>query len=175
VPIGPTAAHLNRDFAYAEGKANQLRHWARAGYLKGLPTLADVPRDANWLDTSQPLAARARSYLDANCAYCHNPNGQANYTSLWLTANQRMGMHTGLCKTPVAAGKATGGRLFDIVPGEPDASILPHRLRSTDVGIMMPELGRTLSDRKGVQLVRAWIGSLKGECAIVRGESAAAP
>lgn len=173
VPIGPTAAHLNRDFTYATGSANQLEHWAQVGYLTGVPALASVPRDADWLDTKLPLEARARSYLDANCAYCHNPHGEANYTSLWLTADEPEGMHTGFCKTPVAAGRATGNRLFDIVPGQPDASIVIHRMASTQVGVMMPELGRTLADRKAVELISDWIKSLPGNCTIVHGTNTA--
>ncbi len=173
VPIGPTAAHLNRDFTYASGPANQLAHWTKIGYLTGVPALAKVPHTAQWLDTSQPLAARARSYLDANCSYCHNPHGEANYTSLWLTDDEPFGMHTGLCKTPVAAGKATGDRLFDVVPGQPNASIIPYRMASTEVGVMMPELGRTTADRKGVALIRAWIASLHGNCDILHGTAAA--
>lgn len=173
IPIGPTAAHLNRDFTYASGRANQLTHWTRIGYLAGVPALASVPHTAQWLDASQPLDARARSYLDANCSYCHNRHGEANYTSLWLTDDEPFGMHTGLCKTPVAAGRATGARLFDLVPGKPDASIIPYRMASTEVGVMMPELGRTTADRKGVALIRAWIASLKGACTIIHDNTAA--
>ena len=33
LPIGPKARHLNRDFAYATGKENQLAHWSRLGVL----------------------------------------------------------------------------------------------------------------------------------------------
>lgn len=172
IPIGPTAAHLNRDFTYANGSANQLEHWAKIGYLTGVPALASVPRDADWLDAKAPLDARARSYLDANCSYCHNPHGEANYTSLWLTAEEPAGMHTGFCKTPVAAGRATGNRLFDVVPGEPNESILTYRMASTQVGVMMPELGRTLSDAKGVELIRDWIKALPGNCKIIHGDNA---
>jgi hypothetical protein len=66
----------------------------------------------------------------------------------------------GRWKTPVAAGRGSGGRLFDIVPGKPDESILMYRLESTEPGIMMPELGRRLTDAAGVALVREWIGNL---------------
>jgi len=175
IPIGPKARHLNREYTYADGTENQLEHWTKIGYLKGLPDLAKVPANAQWTDTSQPLAARARAYLDANCAYCHNPHGEANYTSLWLTSDEPFGMHTGLCKSPVAAGRATGGRLFDLIPGDPDASIITHRMASTQVGVMMPEVGRTTTDRKGVALIRAWIASLEGNCRIIRDNVAQAP
>lgn len=173
VPIGPTASHLNRDFAYYTGTQNQLQHWAKLGYLGGVPAPAAIPRNAQWLDPAQPLDARARAYLDANCAYCHNPHGEANYTALWLSSDEPLGPHTGLCKTPVAAGRATGNRRFDVVPGQPDASIMMYRIDSDQVGVMMPELGRTTVDHKGAALIRAWIASLKGSCTIIHGNNAA--
>lgn len=175
IPIGPKARHLNREFTYADGAENQLEHWVEIGYLKGLPSMSKVPANAQWTDTSKPLAARARAYLDANCSYCHNPHGEANYTSLWLTSDEPFGMHTGLCKSPVAAGRATGGRLFDLVPGNPEASIITYRMASKQVGVMMPEVGRTTADEKGVALIRAWIASLQGNCRIIHRDVAKAP
>ena len=51
-------------------------------------------------------------------------------------------------------------RLYDIVPGQPDQSILVYRIESRDPGEMMPELGRRMVHREGVQLVREWIQTL---------------
>ena len=59
-PLGPKARHLNRDFAYADGTANQLARWTQVGYLTGASAPAAAPRNADWLDASQPLDARAR-------------------------------------------------------------------------------------------------------------------
>ena len=88
-PIGPKARHLNKDYAYPEGAENQLARWTRAGYLKGAPTPATAPRNAVWNDPATgSLDARARAYLDANCAHCHNPRGPADNTGLYLVANQ---------------------------------------------------------------------------------------
>ena len=38
----------------------------------------------------------------------------------------------GICKSPVASGRGTGNRLYDIVPGDPDASILEFRVGNGD-------------------------------------------
>ena len=67
-----------------------------------------------------------------------------------------------MCKAPGSAGMGTGGRSYDLVPGEPDASILLYRMETETVGEMMPLLGRSLQDRLGVALVRAWIEGLPG-------------
>jgi hypothetical protein len=66
----------------------------------------------------------------------------------------------GIGKAPVAAGKGSGGRMFSIVPGAPDESILVYRIESTDPGVMMPEMGRRLVHEEGVSLIREWIQSM---------------
>ena len=69
-----------------------------------------------------------------------------------------------MCKPPVAAGRGSGGRLYSIVPGEPDASILVFRLEATEPDIRMPELGRNLVDVEGNALIREWIAAMPGSC-----------
>ena len=166
-PIGPKARHINKDYHYADGSANQLEHLARLGYLSGLPALAEVPRDANWEDTRATLDARARAYLDINCGHCHNANGAANTTGLTLDAGTPEDRHLGICKPPTAAGQGTGDHFFDIVPGQPDESILPYRLSSKEPGVMMPELGRSTVHREGVALIKAWIAAQPGSCVAI--------
>ncbi len=163
-PIGLKARHLNRDYAYAEGVENQLLRLARVGYLQGAPAPAQAPRNANWRDASQPLADRARAYLDINCGHCHNPKGPANTSGLWLDMATPFGERLGYCKPPVAAGQGTGDHKFDLVPGHPQDSILSYRLASTDPGAMMPELGRDLRHEDGVALINAWIAAMPGAC-----------
>jgi uncharacterized repeat protein (TIGR03806 family) len=167
-PIGPKARHINKDYHYASGAENQLAHLAKLGYLSGLPALAEVPRDANWEDTRATLDARARAYLDINCGHCHNANGAANTTGLTLDVGTPEDRHLGICKPPTAAGQGTGDHFFDIVPGQPDESILPYRLSSKEPGVMMPELGRSTVHREGVALIKAWIAAQPGSCVAIR-------
>ena len=162
-PLGPKARNLNRTLAYADGTDNQLARWVKAGFLTGVPT-GELPRAADWRDARQPLAERARTYLDVNCAHCHQPGGTASNTALRLDALAPADWSLGLCKPSVAAGKGTGDRIHDIVPGKPDDSILPFRLASTEGGVMMPELGRSTVHREGVQLIRDWIAAMPGHC-----------
>ncbi len=63
-------------------------------------------------------------------------------------------------KTPVAAGKGTGGRLYGIVPGKPDESILEYRMRSTLPGEVMPEFGKSTIHEEGLELIRDWIAAM---------------
>ncbi len=165
IPIGPKARNLNKDFNYADGRANQLDYWTRIGYLKGAPAAAQAPRAVVWDDASSgSLDARARTYLDVNCAHCHNPGGTANTSGLYLNAGQADLMRLGVCKVPVSAGHGAGDLLFDIVDGKPEESILIRRMDSDLPKVMMPELGRTVIHREGVELIREWIRSLQGKC-----------
>lgn len=162
LPIGPKARHLNKEFAYADGKENQLVRWRKAGVLEGVPELGKVPRAAVWNNPkSGTLEERARAYLEINCAHCHNPKGPARTSALDLMAAQKDGAKWGLRKPPIAAGRGSGGRAYDVVPGKPDESILLFRMQSTDPGVMMPELPRRLVDEEGVALIREWIAAMK--------------
>lgn len=166
-PLGPKARHLNKDLVYADGSANQLVHWQQKGLLTGLPAdLVGVPQNALWSHPreGESLEKQARSYLDANCAHCHNPKGPARTSGLMLNLATATGIHSGLCKQPVAAGKGSGDRLVDIHPGKPDESVLIYRVDSTDPSVMMPELGRSVVHKEGLEVLTRWIASLDGGC-----------
>ena len=175
LPIGPKARHLNRDFDYTGGPGNQLAHLVRVGYLTGLPDARDVPRLANAADPEADLDARARAYLDVNCGHCHSATGPAITSGLWLDASTRDRLKLGFCKQPIAAGKGTGNRAYDIVPGRADASIFDFRMDSKDPAVMMPELGRSVVHDDGVSLIRAWINAQSGSCESGDGESVDTP
>jgi hypothetical protein len=160
-PIGLTAAHLNH-IGFG-GAPAQLQRLVSRQMLDQAP--ADAPRSVNWRDAAATVDARARSYLDINCAHCHNSKGAADTSGLSFEPGVTDAALWGVCKTPVAAGQGSGDRLYDIVPGKPDASILLYRMESTDPAKMMPELGRSVADREGVALIRQWIREMPGACA----------
>lgn len=118
----------------------------------------------DYRDETLPLADRARSYLAANCAHCHNPVGPADTSGLDLSLTAESDLVLGRCKPPIAAGSGTGGLKFSIQPGDPDQSILSYRMASTDPGAMMPELGRSLVHEEGLALIRDWIAEMEGDC-----------
>lgn len=162
VPLGPKARNLNFDYDYDDGRANQLARWRDAGILEGLPAdLASLDAVPDWLDEDADLNARARAWLDVNCAHCHRRDGAAGNSGLYLSWDEPYGPALGVNKRPVAAGRGSGGRLFDINPGNPEGSILNYRVESTEPGIMMPELGRVLEDRAAADLLRKWVSSLR--------------
>jgi len=149
-PIGVKARYLNH--------GGQLEKLRAGEMLDRLP--ADAPRVARWDDVRAPIDARARAYLEINCAHCHNPAGAASNSGLFLELGRRDPVAFGIGKRPVAAGRGSGGRDFAIAPGDPDASILVYRMESTDPGVAMPELGRATVHKEGVALMRQWIDSM---------------
>jgi uncharacterized repeat protein (TIGR03806 family) len=158
VPLGATARQLNRE----ENGANQLADWHARGWLN-LPEGFDAekaPRLTDYRRSEGALADKARAYLDGNCAHCHNPNGPASTSGMFLEASQTNPERLGINKPPVAAGRGSGNRKFGIVPGKPQESILLYRMESDDPGVRMPELGRQLAHREGVELIRQWIKTL---------------
>lgn len=159
-PIGLKARHINKPF---EGE-NQIARLVKAGFLTGAPPADQAPRLAAWNDQSLPLEDRARGYLDINCGHCHSAKGLARTTGLHLDWTVNDPRRLGVCKPPTAAGPGTGGHSFDIVPGQPDQSIMPFRLEGTAPGIRMPEVGRSLAHIEGAHLIRDWVAALKGQC-----------
>ena len=150
-PIGPKAQQLNTQL--------QLAKWTMKGILKNVPENY-AKHLADYSDPKLLLDHRARSYLDANCSYCHRPGGSAKNSGLDLTVDSPTDFSLGINKGPVAAGKGSGGLQYDIVPGQPEASILHYRMNSSDPAVMMPELGRSLIHEEGVALIAKWIKSL---------------
>jgi hypothetical protein len=166
ITLGPWAMQLNRDYAYPDGTTeNELARWAELGLLTGAPPPSQAPVLPVSTDPATgDVPSRARAYLQANCSYCHNGSGEARTTGLVLLYTETDPYALGVCKTPIAAGKAAPTQKYDVVPGSPSASILPYRMTSTDPGIAMPELGRSLEDVAAVDLVNQWIGGMSGGC-----------
>ena len=65
-----------------------------------------------------------------------------------------------MCKSPVTAGSASGGRLFDIVPGGAADSILSFRIHAEDSSINMPPIARSVFHDEGVALIDLWINTV---------------
>lgn len=161
MPIGPSARQLNGDYEYGHGKKNQLVHWQDLKMIEGMPSLEQISKLVSYEDEQVSVDLRARAWMEINCAHCHRADGPAKNSGLHLLASEKDLAKLGLGKAPVAAGKGSGGLLYDIVPGKPDESILQFRIESVHPGIMMPELGRSVTHEEGVALVRKWITEMK--------------
>lgn len=160
-PLGFKASNLHKVVTLNDTSYHQINH------LNSVKILSDDHYNqamVSYLDATQPIDKRAKAYLDVNCGHCHREQGPGNTSGLFLQYNETRSNHLGLCKGPVAAGKGSGGRKYDIAPGLPDSSILHFRMNSDDPGIMMPEIGRSLIHKEGVELIASWISSMEDSC-----------
>jgi hypothetical protein len=112
------------------------------------------------VDPSDPkadVAARARSYLHANCAQCHVEAGGGN-------AQMELEFTTRLDKMRVLDVRPQH-HTFDladarlVVPGHPERSVLLYRMSHRDAG-HMPPLATAQVDHEAVRVLREWIKGL---------------
>lgn len=160
LPIGVLTRQLNRTVSGDAGDENQLERMAALGMFSAeLPSVGSLPALSDPYGTDT-LERRARSYLEANCAHCHQPGGAGGPSGLVLLASETNPTTYGVCKGPVSAGPASGNLDYDIVPGHPENSIMIYRVNSTEPEIKMPELGNLTIDTKGLELISSWIQSM---------------
>ncbi|WP_299324592.1 SO2930 family diheme c-type cytochrome [Parasphingopyxis sp.] len=149
--IGPNARNLN--------DGQRLAQWVDWSILDRAPD--DAPRVPVWDDEGDgTLDERARAYIDINCAHCHSRTGSASNSGLFLGYNEMDEVARGILKRPVAAGRGSGGRDYDIEPGHPERSIFVYRMRSRDPGVAMPELGRGMLHEEGIALIERYIAAM---------------
>lgn len=75
IPIGLKAHLLNSEIDYQGQTVNQLSLWAEQGKLSQLPDVKLVAKTYAIDNSQADLTARAKGYLDVNCAHCHSAKG----------------------------------------------------------------------------------------------------
>lgn len=157
--LGPRTRQLNGDFLYAStGKTdNQLRTLAWLGLIAPAPANgSSLDRLAPLDDLTATLEHRARSYIDSNCAHCHQPGGvNSNWDGRFDTPLDQQGL--------VDAPALNGLGLADaklVAPGDPASSILHKRMDSRVAGVGMPPLASSLKDEEALRVLSDWIRSL---------------
>jgi uncharacterized repeat protein (TIGR03806 family) len=159
--LGLETAQLNGDHAYPQtGRtSNQL---ATLNAINALtpPITGEPPAYADPADTSLPLEARARSYLHANCSFCHRPGGPTP-AQMDLRHDTPLPA-TGACDAVPTLGDLGIADARIVAPGDPDRSELLSRMSRRDFAGMPPVASR-LPDMAGASLIREWIESLTSD------------
>jgi uncharacterized repeat protein (TIGR03806 family) len=163
VTLGAELAQLNADFVYASTNrlSNQLRTLEHIGmFASPLPGAIETLPRLSAIGSQDPIEARARSYLHANCSFCHQPNGGGGGTLdlRWQTSFAA----TTACGTAPQNGDLglmTSPKIID--PGKPANSILVQRPKRLDVS-RMPPLATSLVDPEGTAVLEQWVQGLAG-------------
>ncbi|HXD85507.1 MAG TPA: hypothetical protein VN641_03375, partial [Urbifossiella sp.] len=140
--------------------ANQLSTLEHLGIFdRKLPKpVEQLDKLVNPRDESADLDKRARSYLQANCSHCHRKWGGGNAEFQLL--------HTLPLAETGTIGVKPGQGAFDLkdpkllVPGDPDRSMIYHRMTRLGLG-RMPHIASSVVDEQAVALIRSWIKGIK--------------
>lgn len=153
--LGFNTPQLNRYYHYLPGgRTNQIEAMANAGFfsnavtgIHGLRNLVSAEFEGHSLEW------RVRSYLQANCASCHVPDGAG--LGMWSAAITNFTINSGLIDGPLLNnGGNPNARL--IAPGSLTNSALLSRISIRGPG-QMPPLGTTIVDTQAVALLSRWI------------------
>jgi glucose/arabinose dehydrogenase len=149
--LGFSTRQLNLTGYHGE---NQIAALAGAGYFSNPPsTLAGAERLAAINDSSATLLHRVRSYLDANCSYCHQPGGAGR------------GYWDARISTPLHEARIIDGAVMDdlgipgallLKPAAPGESVLLERISRWE-GIHMPPLATALLNEPAIDLLQEWL------------------
>ncbi len=160
--LGLSTAQMNKAHDYGGGAVEeQFDVLERLEFIKPRKAAetAKLPKLADPYDAAQPLEARARSYLHANCAICHiNAGGGNSQVDFSHTAKPEK---FNAIDVPPLHHKFGIENARIIAPGDPARSVLLHRIAHRGEGTgQMPQLATHLVDDAAVKLFTEWIKSL---------------
>ena len=158
--LGPEMRQLNR----VVGGQNQIDRFAKAGLFDEAPkapyqeALA-TPYAGTWGPASDAasLEQKARSYMHANCAFCHRPDG--NFPGF----DVRLGValaDTTTCNVVPSRGEVDVPGAMIITPGSHTKSTMWLRMKDLRERIRMPNFASFVVDDDAVKLIGDWIDSI---------------
>lgn len=155
--LGLDTMNMNRDAMYAATNrvSPQLATLEHIGmFANALPAVRSAY--ASPTDAAQPIAERARAYMQTNCAHCHRPDG-GGQGSLDLRHSLLLA-ETGTCNVMNTQGAIAGAENI-LVPGDPARSVLSRRVHAMD-SKRMPPIAVSVPDAIGIQVIDDYIRSL---------------
>ena len=161
--LGPKTNQLNGKHDYDGVIENQLVALSAIELLDGVPLDFDPEASPRLVDPAvrkEPIDARARAYLDANCAHCHQPGGFA-WSSVDIDLRAEIAWaDTRLCGVSMELWEWAGTPR--VIPGNGQGSGL-HRRFVLESELRMPSSGTSVIDAFGAELIEDWIDRM-GPC-----------
>jgi uncharacterized repeat protein (TIGR03806 family) len=156
--LGFEIGQLHRDMVYPNGRlADQVATLDHLAFFDSpIGPTSSLPRLPTPTGTD-PVESRARAYLHASCAGCHQPGGVSS-AAIDLRFQTALAS-TGLCGVAPSDGDLRVPGAWLITPSQPGLSVLSLRMRTLDANRMVP-LGPHAIDVAGADLIDAWISSL---------------
>jgi putative heme-binding domain-containing protein len=153
------------DRAGESGSENDYRTFVQLGVINPVQGEDKENPEQSWAryrlsdpyDASAELDARARSYLQVNCAHCHQMGAGG-------TADIELRYPFPITKTKTLEVRPIQGT-FEIhgaqilAPGDPYRSVLYYRMAKLGRG-RMPHIGSEIVDERGLRLIHDWIRQL---------------
>jgi hypothetical protein len=157
--LGVTTMQMNKDHNYGGTLANQLATLDHIGLFdKPLPKPPEeLPKLADYDDKSVDLDTRARAYLHSNCAHCHIKWGGGN--AEFKLVNTLPLAELGIVNVNPGHGRFNLDDPKLLVPGQPDRSMILHRMQLTTLG-RMPHIGSRVPHESAIKLIKEWIAEL---------------
>jgi uncharacterized repeat protein (TIGR03806 family) len=160
--LGVNTLQMNKDHDYGGVIANQLRTLEHLGvFTEPLPASPEkLPKLVDYHDRQASLNERARSYLHSNCSHCHMKWGGGN-AEFQLLATLDLA-DTGTIGVRPGHGNFGLDRPAVILPGQPERSMVYHRMTKLGLG-RMPHVASNVVDEDAVKLIHAWLKSLPAD------------
>ena len=160
--LGVRTAHLNSKAFYpSTGRfANQLETFNALGMFDRTLTVTEIEDfvEARALeDTTAPLEHRVRSYLDTNCAHCHQPGAPGEGFDARLATSL---VEQNLINVIPSRYEELGAAGRYIKPGNPSLSALYVRAGAVGDGNAMPPLAKNMAHAQGVAALQTYIQGL---------------
>jgi len=157
--LGLRTRQINRNFDFATVTDNQLRSYNHVGLFDINIGSASQYAAAAPITGNASVALRARDYLDANCAHCHQPGGTTG-SSLDLRAVVTNAAMNAIDVAPTAGDLGIIDARI-IAAGSKERSVLWERMRRSDPAQgRMPPLASHAVDDEAVSVVGSWIDGL---------------
>ncbi len=161
--LGVNTRQLNGSLTYpATGVTdNQLRTLNHLGLFNPAfdeSTITNFESLSALTNLTASLEERARSYLDANCAQCHQPGGSGiTFDARYDTPLSRQNITNYPAAFSLGVDSACIIKADDVW-----RSVLLARINTNAAAIKMPPLARSIIDTNAVQVIAGWINSLSG-------------